>query len=378
MSTQLSEAELQAIEATTPAPSGKPSERFLGTCVEWAEEWIRANSIALAKAAISPAQSIIFLFSETPELERETLTDLGTLNERVYRVTVAQDTQGVIVCNENFQQMIRIGPGLASVDAALEFASTKISADRTFVIINFAQRRLYLHRKGDDLATWIATLVPTELSFQDAPLSADRLEKDVQEFHHNYLAKPANLVAQTMWMGKSHPYKLHPGPEKRIQAMLLVTLKSSYRRLQVWVDEEPQTRDGRCDLRVAWPVFNGALPTASTMFELKVLYDAQGPGKHHGWVLSGIEQADGYRRPDSEAVYACIFDGRSVATEQFLDLDVVANGKDVRLRRYRMDPPTPSPPPAAKTTAKKAVASSSAKTSRGPKKKAATRKRSAK
>ena len=148
--------------------------------------------------------------------------------------------------------------------------------------------------------------------------------------------------------------------------------------LQVWVDEEPQTRDGSCDLRVAWPVFNGALPTASTMFELKVLYDAQGPGKHRGWGLSGIRQAKGYRRPDSEAVYACIFDGRSVVTEQFLDLGVEANVRDVRLRRYRMDPPTPSPPPAAKTAAKKAVASSGAKATRGGKKTAATRKRTAK
>lgn len=378
MSTQLSDAELQAIEATTPAPSGKPSERFLGTCVEWAEEWILANTIALTNAKILPAQSVIFLFSETPDLERGMLTGLGTLNERVYRVTVAQDTQGVIVCNENFQQMVRIGPALASVDAALEFASTKLSADRTFVIINFAQRRLYVHRKGDDLATWIDTLVPMELSFQDAPLSADRIEKDVQDFHHNYLAKPANLVAQTMWKGKSEPYKLHPGPEKRIQAMLLVTLKASYRKLQVWVDEEPHTRDGICDLRVAWPVFNGALPTASTMFELKVLYDEQGPGKHYGWVLSGIEQAEGYRRPDSEAVYACIFDGRSVATEQFLDLDGVAKDKDVRLRRYRMDPPRPSPSNAAKPVAKKAAASSGVKGTRGGRKKASTRKSSGK
>lgn len=177
MTTQISEAELQEIEAITPAPSGTPSERFLGACVEWAEEWIRANANALSKVKVPASQSVVFLFSETPELEREALTNLGTLNERVHRVTVAQDTQGVILCNENLQQMIRIMPCLASVDAALEFASTKIPADRTFVIINFAQRRLYVHRSGDDPVAWIDTLVPTELSFQDAPLSADRIEK---------------------------------------------------------------------------------------------------------------------------------------------------------------------------------------------------------
>lgn len=160
--------------------------------------------------------------------------------------------------------------------------------------------------------------------------------------------------------------------------MLLVTLRASYRKLAVWVDEEPPTRDGRCDLRVAWPVFDGAHPTASTMFELKVLYDAQGPGYHRGWVLSGIEQAEGYRRPDSEAVYACIFDGRSIATEQFLDLDVVANDKNVRLRRYRMDPPVPPPPPAEKKAAKGAVASGGGKASRGKKDASVSRTRSAK
>lgn len=371
MNTQLSEAELQTIAATTPAPSGKPAERFLLACVEWAEQWIRANTIALSKARISPAQSVIFLFSETPELERETLAGLGTLQERVYKVTVAQDTQGVILCNENLQKMLRIAPGMASVDAALDFAATKIAADRTFVVINFAQRRLYLHRKGDDLATWIDTLVPMELSFHDAPLSAARIEQDVQDFHHNYLAKPANLVAQTMWIGKAQPYKLYPAPEKRIQVMLLISLKTSYRQLQVLVDEEPQTRDGRCDLRVAWPVFNGAHPMASTMLELKVLYEAQGTGKHHGWVLSGIKQAEGYRRPDSEAVYACIFDGRKDPANQFPDLDVVANSKGVRLRRYRMEPPPPAPP--KKAPAAKVLASSGAMKSSSAKKRSSTK-----
>lgn len=372
MSTSLSEAELQSIEAMTPAPSGEPAERFILTCVEWAKEWIRVNSLALGKAAIPPTQSVLFVFSETPDLEREKLTALGSLQETVFKVSVAQETQGVILCNENFQQMVRIGSGQASLDATLDFASKSLSHLRTFVVINFAQRRLFLHRKGDDLANWLSTLEPMELSFQDAPLSADRIEKDVEEFHHNHLAKPTNNTAQTLWMGKNHPYKLYPAPEKRVQVLLRVMLTCSYRHLQVLVDEEPQTRDGRCDLRVAWPIFGVTPGMASTMIELKVLYESQGVGFHRGWVLSGITQAEGYRRPDSEAVYACIFDGRKDVTEQFTDLDAVASTKNVRLRRYRMEPPPPAP--TKKAAAKKAVASSGAKKTTGDKKRSPARK----
>lgn len=356
----LSTAELNSVKDTTPAPSGEPWERFIETCLDWANDWIQANEVALSNSAIPATQAIIFVFCESPELERTALERLGTGQDQVFRRSVAQDTQGVILCNENFHQMIRISPGFVSIDEAFAIASKKLSSQRTFVVISLAQRRMFVHRKGEDIATWSSSLAHVDLRFLDSPLSAQRIEDDIRNYHHANLEHPSSSIAQSVWKGKAYPYELHPGPEQRIQGYLLTELRAGYRHLRALVDEEHRGRAGRCDLKVTWPATKGPHPYVTTMLELKVLIQAEGPKKHRAWMTSGITQADSYRQTDTEAVYACIFDARKDKSDQMVDLDAVALAKKVRLRRYVMHAPLPAagatlPKPIAKAAASPAA-----------------------
>jgi len=367
--TQLSTAELDYVKETTAAPSGEPWERFIESCLDWVNDWIQANEVALSNSAIPATQAIVFVFCEAPALERTSLGKLGTKQDFVFRKAVSQDTQGVILCNENFHQMIRISPGFASIDEALAIASQTLSSQRTFVVLSLAQRRMFVHRKGDDVTRWSDSLTPVELRFLDAPLSALRIENDIRTYHRANFEHPSSSIAQMLWKGRAFPYQLHPLPEQRIQGYLLTELSASYKHLRGLVDEEHRGRAGRCDLKVTWPTPRGAHHYATTMLELKVLIQAEGPKKHRKWMLSGITQADSYRQVDTEAVYACIFDARKDKSDQMVDLDAVAIAKDVRLRRYPMEAPLPavgatSPKvkasPAAKKVTKKQAKRSSA------------------
>jgi hypothetical protein len=106
------------------------------------------------------------------------------------------------------------------------------------------------------------------------------------------------------------------------------------------VDEEVRGKGGRSDIRLTWRSPIGSAHDYTTTFlELKVLAEGAGPKYHRGWTISGIEQAEKYRRENSEAVYACIFDARKDKTDQMLDLDQVAAYKNVRLKRYLMEAP---------------------------------------
>lgn len=362
--TVLSDDELDLAAGTTPAPSGAPSERFIQACLDWAKEWIRANEIALKNSKISASQAVIFVLSDSPDLESKTLGKLGSLSVPVFRRVVAEDTQGVILCTENFHQMIRIRDGFASVDEAVLLASTALSSSRTFAIVSLAQRRMFVHRQGEDLTAWINGLAAIELKFLHTPLSADRIEEDVKTYHHANFEHPSSSIAQLLWKGRDHPYQFHPSPEQRIQSYLLTHLCASYGHLDGLVDEEYRARAGRCDLKITWPAVKGGPHSYTTaMLELKVLIEGDGSKKHHRWVQSGITQAASYRQADTEAVFACIFDARKDKSDQMLAYDAVALAKDVRLRRYMMDAPLPAAGTGTPAKAKKAAASTTAKKS---------------
>lgn len=368
--TVLSDDEIDDVVGTTPAPSGEPSERFIQTCLDWAKDWIRVNEMALDNSKIKANQAIIFVLSESPELESKSLSKLGTLSAPVFRPVVAEDTQGVILCTENFHQMIRIRDGFASVDEAVSLASTALSSSRTFSILSLAQRRMFVHRQGDNLTTWVNGLPAIDLRFQDTPLSADRIDDDVKTYHHANFEHPSSSIAQMLWKGKAHPYELHPSPEQRIQSYLLTHLCASYGHLDGLVDEEYRGRAGRCDLRITWPAVSGPHSYTTAMLELKVLIEGDGSKKHQRWVQSGITQADSYRQANTEAVFACIFDARKDKSDQMIAFNAVALAKDVRLRRYMMDAPLPPAGAGTPAKVKKAAASTTGKksTKKTPKK----------
>lgn len=371
----ISEAELQTLQSLEAAPSGEPALRFIQRCQEWFEKWLEANRHPLEANAIPPTQILLFVFSETPDLERSgRFNALGADNKRFFAGAHAQDAQGVVLSNENFVKAYKVRASLDSMDDAFDLVSSHLQNDDAFVIAQLSQRRMLYHLPGGSVEEWCADPVIYVSRLSEDPLSADRIEADVLDFHEASLKFAKNQIAKMVWVGKADPYKLLPSPEQRIQSYLFLYLNASYKHLKGTVDEEIVGKGGRADIRVVWNSPPGApyQPWTSTMLELKVLAEGRGSAYHRGWVTSGIKQADDYRRRDSEAVFTCVFDARRDQADQMLDLDILATSKNVRLRRYLMEAPVDSPVVAApKAATKRKVGAKIKKAAKKPVKKLA-------
>lgn len=334
----LSEGELQSIQGLKAAPSGDPPLRFIQRCQAWFEAWIDANKHPLDSNGVPASQVLMFIFAEAPDIERPRFHEVEVASKQFFPGSYDQGTQGVLLGNENFRKTYRILPSLGSLDDAFKFAIDHLKASDTFAVAQLSQRRLLFHLPGGGVEDWCSSPTTSILRLSTQPLSAGKIEADVAEFHEQNLRLAKSPIAQMVWMGKNHPYKLHPEPEKRIQSYLYLHLHASYKHLAGIVDEESVGKGGRCDIRVMWKSLPDSpfQPHTTTMLELKVLIEGDGPTHHWNWALSGITQAHDYRRSDSEAVYACVFDARKDQTDQMVGLDKIANEKQVRLRRYAM------------------------------------------
>lgn len=342
----ISDAELQALQLIEAAPSGEPAFRFIQRCQNWFESWLEANKHPLKENAIPATQIVFFVFSETPDLERSgRFSALGAESGRFFAGAHAQETQGVILCNENFINALKLRPSLSSMDEAFQIASSHLQDGDAFVIAQLSQQRMLYHLPGGSIEEWCADPVSYVTRRSESPISADRIDADVREFHDSGLRFAKNQISKMVWVGKHEPYRLLSSPEQRIQSYLFLYLNASYKHLKGVVDEEVVGKGGRADIRVVWNSPPGAQhqPFTSTMLELKVLVEGKGRTYHSKWVASGIEQADCYRRPDAEAVFTCVFDARRDQTDQLTELDQLATSKNVRLRRYLMEAPLARP-----------------------------------
>lgn len=382
----LTDNELQSLHDLRAAPSGEPPLRFLQQCQEWFEGWLDANKHPLEKSEIPASQILMFIFSEAPDIERPNFALIETQWKRFFPGSYDQSAQGVIISNENFRTMHCICSSLGSLNDAFQLVSDHLKASDAFAIVQLSQRRLLFHLPGGNIDDWCANPTAHVMNLSTQPLSANQIEADVLQFHQNSLLYATNPIAQMVWKGKKEPYKLHPDPEQRIQSYLHLYLHASYKHLLGIVDEESRGKGGRCDIKVTWPSQPGSpfQPYTTTMLELKVLVEGSGSTYHRNWMLSGITQAHKYRRSDSEAVYACVFDARKDQTDQMPDLDQIASDQEVRLRRYLMEAPidknaaastaTPAKP-IKKVTDKKAAKKAAKKTTKKIAKNTGTKKK---
>ncbi|MDR6841552.1 hypothetical protein [Pseudoxanthomonas sacheonensis] len=350
----LTSDELQSLQGQRAAPSGEPPLRFVQQCQDWFKAWLVANKYPLDNGQVLSDQVLMFIFAEAPDIERPKFSAIETQWTRFFQGAHDQKAQGVILSNENFRTIHSICPTLSSLGDAFKLVVDHLTATDTFAIAQLSQRRLLFHLPGGNLEDWCSNPTVSMMQLSTQPLSADRIEADIEQFHKDSLLYATNPISQMVWRGKQHPYKLNPIPEQRIQSYLHLFLNASYKHLAGIVDEESRGKGGRCDIKVTWPKLGSPNEYTTTMLELKVLIEGKGSTYHRNWALSGITQAHRYRRADSEAVFACVFDARNDQADQMLDLNDVAKEKDVRLRRYLMEAPIDSKAsgPIAKTPAK--------------------------
>lgn len=335
----LAAKELDKAAEAMPSTSGSEEQRFLQEASDWYLQWLGVNDQLLKSNAIGTDRVLVIVFSESPDVERERLEKIGTMDERIYRGGHDPEIHGAVIATQNMRNIVRIRAGFGSLNQAITVCCKELKDSDTFIIIPLAQRRILVHLAGAPLVSWGDEPPSLPIGNGATEVTPDRIDKDIGIFHDEGLRYAKNPLAQMVWKGKQHPYEFLQDPERRIQSYLLLTLRHSYKHLNATVDEEVVGKGGRCDIRVEWD--GKAVPTTrvSSMIELKVLVHSNGPTANLEWALSGVQQASKYRGSNSVAAFACIFDGRKDQSDQMSSLDVEASKLDVRLRRYAMEAP---------------------------------------
>ncbi|MBN8739169.1 MAG: hypothetical protein BGP24_09640 [Lysobacterales bacterium 69-70] len=316
MAGSLEPAELQRVLGVwLMQADGDPALRFVQEAIAWQKQWFVAHQARVAAGQASDEAVAILVYAEHPLLDPGVTIRPAAARRKDTLYRHALDwalSTGVIVCNENLATMRRIRTGWASISDAFHFAATTLRVDQCFVIAVLGQSRMLVHLPGEDVAAWCSNPVSVTVNAGSPAITAPAIADLIHAFADENLRYPTCPVAPHIWL-KGKPFDLMPQPEHLIQSYLLVHLKAAYRCSVTFVDEEARTPGGRADLRIARASPPGsAHPTATTMIELKVLSTAKSYPANVDWALKGVEQANSYRRPDTDAVFAWLFDARKV------------------------------------------------------------------
>ncbi|WP_053160396.1 hypothetical protein [Pseudomonas protegens] len=331
-----SDKELGQLDGVYAAKSGTAEDQFFQECTSVLRVWLQTRE--LRKEPPAPDnQAILFIFAETPLVEfgfeqtavgppKKIRKKLGTLGE------------GIVVCNQNFKVMLKVRDSV-TIEDAYEFAETWLSSSVSFAIAKVGQYKIQIHRALQDLDDWLDDPEEITVNIDDIDLTPEVIADDLERFHDAYLSTHLARAARHMWTlpeGECQ-HRLGPQPEEHVQSFLLSHLDGLYGRASVFVHEEVKNKGGRTDISIARPS-PGKSGKVNTVLELKVLAPTNSFTVNNTWGLKGVEQADGYRNPDTDAAFACLFDARREKLDM-PDLAPFAMSKNVLVKIYSMGIP---------------------------------------
>lgn len=300
--------ELSRLDGVETAKSGSAEDQFIQECIVLVRDWLSIRQ--LRKDPPPPDnQAILFVFAEAPLIEFG--FDKKTVNEP-QRIRKREGTlgEGIVVCNQNFKIILQVQENL-TIREAYTFTEKQLSTSTCFTIAKVGQHKLQIHRAGQDLDDWLDDPEEILINIKETAITPDLIAEDLKRFHHGYLSTPFARAARHMWVlpkGMTQ-YRLGKQPEQHIQSFLLSHLEGLYGRASIFVHEEIKNQGGRVDIWIERPSL-GPSGKVNTVLELKVLAPTKSPNENNTWAKSGIEQADGYRTPDTDAAFACLFDAR--------------------------------------------------------------------
>lgn len=338
--------ELSRLDAAQTAKSGSAEDQFILECIGLVRDWLSTRQ--LRKDPPPPDnQAILFVFAEAPQIDFG--FDKNIVNEP-QRIRRKQGNlgEGIVICNQNFRVMLKVREQL-TIEDAYSFAENQLPASSSFTIAKVGQHKLQIHRTGQNIEEWLDDPEEILINIEKILISPDVIADHLVRFHHVYLSTPRARAARNMWVlpDKETKYRLGERPEEHIQSFLLAHLDGLYGDEAVFVHEEIKNQGGRTDIWIGRPEFPGSSKKINTILELKVLAPDKAPQANIKWAKSGIEQANGYRNPDTDTAFACLFDARR-DKQGMPELMPYAIEKNVRLEQYLMDVPAdPKKKPAA-------------------------------
>lgn len=326
MTATLGHDELQSVLGVWLMPAdGQPPLRFVQEAIAWKKLWLLANQQQLAAGQVGEDAVSILVYAEHPLLEPGVKIADSAVRRRETLFRRALDrssSTGVIVCNENLATMLRVRTGWSNISEAFGFVADTLREDQCFVVAVFGQSRILVHLPGQNIVEWCNSPNSLTVNAQSPAITATSIAASLRAFAQENLLYPTCPVARHVWAG-GKPFTLSLQPESHIQSYMLVHLKAAFLCSVAFVDQEAQAPGGRADLRIAREAAHGsAHRTVTTMIELKVLSTSKSQRANAEWAIEGVEQANSYRRYDTDSVFAWLVDARK--TKQKLPRDVAA------------------------------------------------------
>lgn len=326
------------------AVSGSAEDQFIQESFEFYRYWLSSRT----SNDLGPdTQALLLIFAETPEIDWGFTCQPKIVPTKAYR-KAGTLSEGVAVCNQNFKIILKLYDSL-TVDEAYQFVEESLSASHTFVLGKFGQKKMQIHRSGQEIEEWLHKPEEITIKNDDVSLTPKMLDDDLSRFHHEYLSTSMAIAARNMWEVKKgeKQFSLRTQPERHVQSFLLTYLKGSYRKSGVFINEEVNNQGGRTDIVVERETFPGSNQKVNTVIELKVLSSAKSFEANSAWAISGIDQAKGYANSETDACFACLYDARR-DKQAMPDLKPHAEQNGVRLGEYSMQVPADPKPKATK------------------------------
>lgn len=328
-----SDNELGQLDELDTAKSGSTEDQFFQECTSLVRDWLQTRELRKDPAA-PDIQAILFIYAETPEVDFG--FDPKTVDTpKKIRKKFGTLAQGIVVCNQNLNVMLKVRE-LLTVEDAFVFAENHLTTSVSFAIAKVGQYKMQIHRAFQDLDKWLDDPDEITVSIDDIHLTPEVIADDLERFHDAYLSTHLARAARHMWTSdeETSAHRLGERPEEHIQSFLLSHLDGLYGRASVFVHEEVKNKGGRTDINIARPSLSKS-GKVNTVLELKVLAPTNSPKVNSNWGMKGVEQANNYRNADTDAAFACLFDARKDKSPM-PDLAPFAKNNDVVLKLYPM------------------------------------------
>ncbi|MGO2767021.1 PD-(D/E)XK nuclease domain-containing protein [Pseudomonas taetrolens] len=359
--------EQDTISEMDSAVSGSAEEQFIQESFEFYRYWLSSRP----SNDLGPdTQALLLIFAEAPEIDWGFTYQPNAAPVKAYRMAGTL-SEGVVVCNQNFRTILKLC-GALTVDEAYPFIEENLSAANTFVLGKFGQKKMQIHRSGQEIEEWFHKPEEVTIKNDDISLTPEMLADDLTNFHREYLSTSMAIAARNMWEVKTNEkrFSLRTQPERHVQSFLLTYLKGSYRKSGVFINEEINNQGGRTDIVIERETLPGSKQKVNTVIELKILSSAKSLQANCDWAISGINQAKGYANSETDACFACLYDARH-DKQDMPELKPHADKQDVRLGEYSMQVPADPVPkkvnPVNTTPTKKAALPKAKKTASGSK-----------
>lgn len=309
------------------------NELFARAAITWARNWLQRHHhqpnfakhrpfvIVLSSSLLVESEPLLAALGNSP-------TPLG-----VYPYPV---THNVLVTTEVVRHAAGATVGATQVDTLIIELSDRAFGSRSLLLVDPATHSVGVHDPEHNLMDIQTMQIPTD----SAPvLSIESVDALLTRFHKEIVRLPKQWIRTYIWRNPADDtcFETVEKPEHVIHSALYVWLMGIFSEERIHTDYEAQVASGRADIRILEALANELW---WMWLELKVLREADGPGKRQYGIEECIAQARARfedKPKHSKGAFACCYDAsKSRLPFSAETIALAAKSPEVQLRQYEV------------------------------------------